>query len=121
MTVDAAFELGQTNTQVQVAAETQQVETSTSTVGLVVEQKLVEALPLSSRNFTQILALSPGVNASVANAGALGRNSVNISANGSRPYDNSLVLNGWSRRTRCLRASTTTWIKAACQSLLRTH
>ena len=94
VTIDAVFELGQTATEVQVVSETQQVDSSTSAVGLVVEQKLVEALPLSSRNFTQILSLSPGVNASVANAGSLGRNSVNISANGSRPYDNSLVLNG---------------------------
>ncbi len=94
VTIDATFELAQTAEQVQVVSEVQQVDSSTSDVGIVVEQKLVTALPLSSRNFTQILALSPGVNASVANAGALGRNSVNISANGSRPYDNSLVLNG---------------------------
>ncbi len=94
VTIDASFELGQTAEQVQVLSEVQQVDTSTSALGRVVEEKLVTALPLSSRNFTQILALSPGVNASVANAGALGRNSVNISANGSRPYDNSLVLNG---------------------------
>ena len=94
VTIDATFELAQTAQQVQVVSEVQQVDASTSDVGMVVEQKLVSALPLSSRNFTQILALSPGVNASVANAGSLGRNSVNISANGSRPYDNSLVLNG---------------------------
>ena len=94
VTVDAAFELGQTTEQVSVVADVQQVETTTSALGRVVEQQLVTALPLSSRNFTQILALSPGVNASVANAGELGRNSVNISANGSRPYDNTLVLNG---------------------------
>jgi hypothetical protein len=94
VTIDAAFELAQTAEQVQVVSEVQQVDASTSDVGMVVEQTLVTALPLSSRNFTQILALSPGVNASVANAGSLGRNSVNISANGSRPYDNSLVLNG---------------------------
>jgi hypothetical protein len=94
VTADAAFELTSASTEVSVVGNAQQVDTSSSEVGMVVEQKLVTALPLSSRNFTQILALSPGVNASVANAGALGRNSVNISANGSRPYDNSLVLNG---------------------------
>ncbi len=94
VTIDATFELAQSAEQVQVSAEVQQVDTSTSDVGMVVDQTLVAALPLSNRNFTQIFALSPGVNASVANAGSLGRNSVNISANGSRPYDNSLVLNG---------------------------
>jgi hypothetical protein len=94
VTIDATLELGQATEQVSVVADVQQVETSTSALGRVVEQQLVTALPLSSRNFTQILALSPGVNASVANAGELGRNSVNISANGSRPYDNTVVLNG---------------------------
>ena len=94
VTIDAIFELGQASTEVQVVSEVPQVDTASSAIGITVEQKLVTDLPLSNRNFTQILALSPGVNASVANAGSLGRNSVNISANGSRPYDNSIVLNG---------------------------
>ena len=47
-------------------------------------------------NFTQVLALSPGVTANVIDAGATGRNSVNISANGARPWDNNVVLNGLS-------------------------
>jgi hypothetical protein len=44
----------------------------------------------------QILALSPGVTANVIDAGALGRNSVSISANGARPWDNNVILNGMS-------------------------
>lgn len=52
------------------------------------------AVRLSSRNFTQILALSAGVTANVIDAGAVGRNSVNISVNGGRPWDNNIVLNG---------------------------
>ncbi|HEY2017013.1 MAG TPA: carboxypeptidase-like regulatory domain-containing protein, partial [Bryobacteraceae bacterium] len=94
VTIDATLELGEATQQVSVIGETQQVETSTSSLGRVVEEKMLTAVPLSSRNFTQILALSPGVNAGVANAGALGRNSINISANGSRPFDNTVVLNG---------------------------
>src|SRR5262249_59578842 len=39
-------------------------------------------------------ALSPGVAADVPNAGAFGRNSVNIAANGARPWENSVVFNG---------------------------
>lgn len=93
-TVDATFELGQTSQEVTVQSEITQVNTSTSDLGRVVEEKMLTSVPLSSRNFTQILALSPGVNAGVANAGALGRNSINISANGSRPFDNTVVLNG---------------------------
>ncbi len=93
-TVDAVLELGQVTEQVDVQSQVQQVDTSSSTLGGVVEEKMVTAVPLSSRNFTQILGLSPGVNSSVPNAGALGRNSVNISANGARPFDNTLILNG---------------------------
>ena len=59
LTVDATLEIGQTSEQVSVVGDVQQVETSTSALGRVVEQQLVTALPLSSRNFTQILALSP--------------------------------------------------------------
>jgi len=92
--VDAALELGTLSETVTVAAEAPQLQLTTSSLGSAVESKMLNGVPLSSRNFTQILALSPGVSSEVANAGSFGRNSVNISANGARPWDNSVVLNG---------------------------
>jgi hypothetical protein len=92
--LDVSLQVGEVSETVTVAGAPPQLQTSTSSLGHVVDNTMMNAVPLSSRNFTQILALSPGVTANVIDAGATGRNSVNISANGGRPWDNNVVLNG---------------------------
>ncbi|HXJ37806.1 MAG TPA: carboxypeptidase regulatory-like domain-containing protein, partial [Bryobacteraceae bacterium] len=92
--VDATLQVGGMTDAVTVAGAPEELQASTSDLGHVVDNTMMNAVPLSSRNFTQILALSPGVTANVIDAGASGRNSVNISANGGRPWDNNVVLNG---------------------------
>jgi outer membrane receptor protein involved in Fe transport len=92
--IDATMQVEGTKQVVTITGTPPQLQTASSSLGTVVEQKTMESVPLSSRNFTQILTLSPGVTANVVDAGALGRNSVNISANGGRPWDNNIVLNG---------------------------
>ena len=94
MTIDVTLEVGSPTETVTVTGGPEQLQTGTSDLGHVVDNTIMNAMPLSSRNFTQILALSPGVTAGVIDAGALGRNSVNISANGARNWDNNVVLNG---------------------------
>jgi len=49
------------NTSVQVASDTEIVEVESSTLGRAVKQEAIQSLPLASRNYTQILGLSPGV------------------------------------------------------------
>jgi hypothetical protein len=92
--IDAVLQMGAASQAVLVTGVPPQLETTTSSLGTVVDNTMMQSIPLSSRNFTQILTLSPGVTANVVDAGALGRNSVNISANGGRPWDNNIVLNG---------------------------
>lgn len=92
--VDVSLQVGATTETVTVAGASEQIQSASSDLGHVVDNTMMTSLPLSSRNFTQILALSPGVTANVIDAGALGRNSVNISANGARSWDNNVVLNG---------------------------
>lgn len=92
--VDIALEVGDLAEQITVTGEAPLVQATTSALGHAVEQIMVTGVPLSSRNYTQVLGLSPGVVASVPDAGAIGRNSVNISASGARPYQNSVVFNG---------------------------
>jgi hypothetical protein len=92
--IDVSLEVGTVSTEVTVSQEAPLIQAESSALGRVVEEQLVTGVPLSSRNFTQILALSPGVVSDVPNAGAFGRNSVNIAANGARPWENSLVFNG---------------------------
>lgn len=93
--VDATLAVAGVAEQVTVVGESPQLQVDTSSLGGgVVDSTMMTAVPLSNRNFTQVLALSPGVTSDVPNAGAFGRNSVNIAANGARPWENSVVLDG---------------------------
>jgi len=94
VSIDVNMEIGTVASEVTVSEEAPLVQAQSAALGRVVEQVLVTGVPLSSRNFTQILSLSPGVASDVPNAGAFGRNSVNISSNGARPWENSVVFNG---------------------------
>jgi hypothetical protein len=63
-------------------------------LGRVVDSRAVAELPLATRNFTQILALSPGTFAALPDNTALGRNSQNVSVNGARGTQNNFQING---------------------------
>jgi len=63
-------------------------------LGRVVDARAVSELPLATRNFTQILALSPGTSVSLPDNTALGRNSQNVSVNGARVTQNDFEING---------------------------
>lgn len=63
-------------------------------LGRVVDSRAVAELPLATRNFTQILALSAGTSADLADNTAVGRNSQNISVNGARTTQNNYQING---------------------------
>ena len=60
--LDMAMDIGSVNEQVTVAAEAARVETASSELSNVRTTKQVVDLPLNSRNFTQLVSLSPGVN-----------------------------------------------------------
>jgi len=63
-------------------------------LGRVVDSRLVSELPQATRNFTQILTLSPGTFADLPDNTALGRNSQNVSVNGARRTQNNFEING---------------------------
>jgi hypothetical protein len=79
------------------------LQTQDAALGAVVDSQQINSLPLAVRNFTQILALSPGVQAPVENAEQLGRGSsssegggvgVGQNTHGQRNYDNNYAING---------------------------
>ncbi len=63
-------------------------------LGRVIDSRAVSELPLATRNFLQILALSPGTFVSLPDNTALGRNSQNVSVNGARVTQNDFEING---------------------------
>jgi len=71
-----------------------QIQAEGPQLGRVVDSRAVSELPLATRNFTQILALSPGTSVALPDNTALGRNSQNVSVNGARVTQNNFQLNG---------------------------
>jgi Carboxypeptidase regulatory-like domain/TonB dependent receptor len=63
-------------------------------LGRVVDSTAVSVLPLATRNYTQILGLSPGTATFLPDSTALGRNTQAISVNGARVTQNNIQLNG---------------------------
>ena len=82
------------------------VQLDTSALGRVVNEDLINGLPLVTRNLAQIAGLSPGVAVGVYNAGELGTGGTALSqinksndgiyVHGARSYDNNWLLDGIS-------------------------
>ncbi|HVI70978.1 MAG TPA: carboxypeptidase-like regulatory domain-containing protein, partial [Pyrinomonadaceae bacterium] len=79
---------------VTVKAETPLVQQETSQVGRTIQEETIRQLPLPTRNFQQLLTLSPGTSSSVANNTELGRGDAIISVNGQRTTSNNVRING---------------------------
>jgi hypothetical protein len=79
---------------VEVTADTGMVQTQSSALGRAVDQQSIEALPLSNRNYTQILSLSPGVVVRLPDASQLGRGTQDVVANGQKATANNIQFNG---------------------------
>lgn len=89
-----------------VLSDPAMVRTSNSALGGVVGGTAITALPLVTRNFTQLAGLSPGVAVGVYNAGELGSGGTALSqvgvsndgifVHGARSYDNNWQLDGIS-------------------------
>jgi len=78
--VDLTLQLGQVSETVEVTGQAPLLESESSSLGTVVNQKLVNQLPLNGRNFIQLATLSPGVN-------GVGYSASGTIMSGSRPDD----------------------------------
>ena len=65
-TVNVALEIGALIETVEVIAGAEMVSTNSSTIVNSLNQRELEALPTSSRNFTQLLVIEPGVSADIS-------------------------------------------------------
>ena len=95
------LEVGTISETVTVTTEAELIDTEDAAEGTVTDGRAISALPLASRNYTQIVGLSPGVSAEVTDATALGRGTGSeaaadhgFSAHGSASNDNNYQLNG---------------------------
>ena len=92
--LNRTLEIGQQTDQVTVEGTAETLQTQSSTLGNVVGTAEVSGLPLSNRNYTQILSLSAGANAAVNDARSLGKGTQDMSVNGNAPGSNNFQMDG---------------------------
>ena len=93
-TIEFHLRMAAAGTDVEVMANTEIADTQSSSLGRAVDEEAIQALPLSNRNFTQILSLSPGVGVGLPDATVLGRGTQDVTANGGKTTANNIQFNG---------------------------
>jgi hypothetical protein len=97
--LDVQLEVGEMTQTVIVTTQTELLQSESPALGRVADEVAVKNLPLVTRNYTQIVTLSPGIAAGVTNATALGRGTGGESGGGFRSNgafggDNNFQMNG---------------------------
>ena len=93
-TVNVTLEIGTLTEAIDVVANAEMVSSGSMTVSRTLDQKELEALPTSARNFTQLLVIEPGVSADISELLSNDNASISPSVNGARTTNNSFVFNG---------------------------
>ena len=96
LTTDLRLEVGTATQEVTVQTSEASVETTTTELGTAIEQNEVSSLPLNGRNFTQLLALTPGVSPISTGQNSGGGNNFAGSAIGSFTFPS---VNGQGNRS----------------------
>ncbi|MBN2242052.1 MAG: carboxypeptidase regulatory-like domain-containing protein [Acidobacteria bacterium] len=92
--LNCTLEVGMLTETVTIASDAELLQTTTSTLGTLILGEEVTELPLTTRNYTQVLDLSAGVTASVADATELGKGTQKTSVNGANPAQNNYQMDG---------------------------
>lgn len=97
--VSFELQVGSVSQQIEVAGEAPLVESTSSTVGALVDDRTIRELPLNGRSYDQLAVLQPGVVALGAGAGVGSTtfdygSSKRFSVAGSRSFSNSFLLDG---------------------------
>jgi hypothetical protein len=94
--LNRTLEVGTQNESVTVEAAAETLQTQSSTLGTTVTSQQVVGLPLSNRNYTQLLTMAAGANSDVNNATTIGKGTQDISVNGADPGNNNYQMDGVS-------------------------
>ncbi len=90
------LEVGGQTQEVTVQATAEALQTTNATMGTVVSSNTATSIPLTTRNFTNLLGLSAGANTSVFNATQLGKGTTDIAVNGASLGQNGTSMDGVS-------------------------
>ena len=93
-TIDVQLTVGSVSTNIEVQAAAPLLNTTSATLGQVVENKFILSLPLAGRSPLALVQLAPGVTPSNLNPG--GQSNTNFTANGTRNSTADVLLDGVS-------------------------
>jgi len=97
LTLNSTLQIGGTQEVVDVTSEAPQVDTTSTQLGAVINDRSVNELPLNTRDTYQFLQLQPGVQAQLGSSGSLFAGSDDpgsVSVNGGRTRANNFSVNG---------------------------
>jgi len=98
VTLNSTLQVGATQEVVEVTSEAPQVDTTSTQLGAVINNRSVNELPLNTRDTYQFLQLQPGVQAQLGNGnGSLfygSQDTGSVSVNGGRTRANNFSVNG---------------------------
>ena len=92
--LDRALDVGAQSQTITVEGSVETVQTASSALGTVESARTVTELPLNTRNYTNLLTLSAGANASVTNASFIGKGATLIAVNGGGTAQNTYLQDG---------------------------
>src|SRR4030095_16081240 len=92
--VDFALEVASQSEVVTVTGDAPLLQTDNPALGRVVDPRQITELPLASRNFTQLTALSSGAQMALPDSAALGKGTRNSFTNGVFQQGNNYMING---------------------------
>jgi len=100
LVLNLSLEVGNTNQQIEVTTEAPTVDLANATVGGLINETTVEALPLNGRSWSDLAILAPGVH-TVGNQPAINGTDrtkrgmgLELSISGGRPQQNNYLLDG---------------------------
>jgi len=93
-TLNIQMVIGEAVDTVEVTTAAQLVQAENAALGTVVDSRTITELPLSTRNFTQVLTMSTGVVADVSSAANLGNGTQDFYVNGSSNTSNNFQMDG---------------------------
>jgi hypothetical protein len=95
LTINTTMQIGQTKETVEVTSEAPLVDTTSTQLGAVVDDRAVSQLPLNARDTYQLLQLQPGVQSQLGNPLIYGSDKAGaVSVNGGRGRSNNFSVNG---------------------------
>jgi hypothetical protein len=96
--LDIRLAIGAAQEVVTVESRGTQLQTESTSLGQVTSGEMLNSLPLVTRNYTQIIALNPGVASEASNAASVGRGGGDIEtpvvSHGVSAQDNNFQMNG---------------------------